>query len=1020
MNLLNENTSTQKLIIPLVKAVSINKTLNIWVCNVCSISAKTNESAKRKDYIINQIKMHWPDVIILLETNHSNDPHILSDFYDNHFTPPSENKGVVLLTKKILGCEQIAFLENRAIAVKSRVILNLVIIGIYCPYPILKPSTIEFIRKFQSNFWFVAGDFESFGKDIIEHLDLGFWGDVEFTRECNNVKTKTEYIGCFYNKPDIERLEKISDHYLLQSKFDTTWEGAHIKFPPRISRKYAFCSLLDYQSKAAIELRANWPKNNFFDVIHDLIPVIPRSFIIYKKDISLDDINRAVYSKYKKQRNEQIRITLKKALINNDAKTVASISSKILNIPRKTKSAISILGITNSDGKIAIGDDSNLIIIDFYRRLFNSSPNNNKAKGTGSIEYDENVFEKAFLKLGRKKAMSCDQFPDELLDITYIKKKLKQDFKEIVQTGNIPQYLKHGRLCLLSKEKGNAFPNIENTRPIIILSALYKLLEIYWLIFTEEKILQNISDYQIGFKKHGSTQFNICLLKKWMKNSKKSLILFVDVNKAYDHISREKLYDILSYIGIPREYTEFYINMTTNMKIFIDDSHYIDYTTGVPQGSCISPILFNLYYDKALKKLNPYSDLLLAYADDASICLTHLENLTDIQNILEKWEYDFNLKVNNNKTECILYYVKRPENLKYNVCETFKYLGTNIFNNKSQFTITFIKQQISLIAKKVKYLSFHLCPIKIKKLIVSWWFLSILLYNQISNLYLKYISVEEFSNLAMAKIKAILGINKHVKQLFVKNLLNINLENTINRMISKMNKYNPFKDLKLNEIIYNYDSTIEMEQLNKSKFWNYILSYLDIEINSFYSLFERVWWKNKEGKIKCKICNKNLSFFHLKESHENDFLFTKSSGFTWIQEICDSFDFIGSLLKRNIDKISGVVFITGIYNDAIQCKQKAIENLGIIENSYYKKKKQSLNDKNKSNIKKQGKAQFNNKLIKNITTPTTEKDKMAPKNSKGENEEDHAKEGYEEEKASKIIDTKSKKLRKNIKSKKNH
>jgi len=81
---------------------------------------------------------------------------------------------------------------------------------------------------------------------------------------------------------------------------------------------------------------------------------------------------------------------------------------------------------------------------------------------------------------------------------------------------------------------------------------------------------------------------------------------------------------------------------------------------------------------------------------------------------------------------------------------------------------------------------------------------------------------------------------------------------------------------------------------------NVILSTL----NNFYTVFQRTWWETKK-KIICKKCNCNLSLFHLEQKHKEDYPFLSSEGFVWIKEIAGNYDFIGSLLKRRIDKKDG-------------------------------------------------------------------------------------------------------------------
>jgi len=922
---------SEKRIIPISKILYVNKTMNIWVVNVRSISGKTDESAKRKDHVIDLIQKSWPEAIILIETNHEMEPRILPEFYDNFFTIPSKNKGIIILTKKLLACEKTDSLEDRGLVLKSRIISDFTLIGIYCPYYSLRDSSIEFLQKNQKGFWFIAGDMENYGNFIINNLDRDFWGDFEYSRETpDNKKTKTEYVGYFYEKPKITILEKISDHFLLNCEIHTKWEGLKISFPPQISRISAICSLMNYQSKATSAVLGNWPEVEFKKVITGLIPLQKRELKIYKKEISMNDISTHLSKHYKKIRNTKILCALKTALVSNNLKSVANIASKCLHIQRKGKKSLSVLGITGQDGKINVGDESIKIIKEFYGNLFNKYTKIDKKEEEKNefvpINFDENSFEEAMERLSFKKAMGYDQTPDEILKIPFIRKHVACFFEKMLKTGKIPQYLKYGRLCLLSKEKGNSFPCIENTRPIIILSCIYKLLELYWFTLNEDIIWNKIGFHQIGFRKKCGTQFNIILLKKSMKETKKSLVLFLDIKKAYDSVIREKLYDLLSYIGIPLEFVLFYKEMTTNMQIFICDNESISYTNGVPQGSCISPMLFNLYYEEALKKVSPFTELLLGYADDVAILLKKFTNLNIIQKELKNWDLDFNLIVHATKTEAILFNIENPENLEYPVCEKFVYLGTEIFNKKSQFTKTFIMNQINESAKTIKNLNLKMSTLKMRKLSVIWWYISKLLYKQISNIYLKNIPLDDFVQCANAKIKKLLNIHRSIPHNFVMNLLNIDIKKIAKNICLKIQKNCPTNIGKFfeEEIIVN--PNLEKKAFEETHYWNYIMSTLDININSFYTLFQKTWWDAKL-KIKCKVCNISLSFFHLEHNHKENYPFLNTDGFLWIKEVAEDFDFKGSLIKRKIGKNEGSKWIKNIMQIALETKDKAIKDL---------------------------------------------------------------------------------------------
>jgi len=205
------------------------------------------------------------------------------------------------------------------------------------------------------------------------------------------------------------------------------------------------------------------------------------------------------------------------------------------------------LGI-NKNNKVYISNDASEIIYEYYSNLFNNPERNIMRDNENTftqIEFNEIYWENALKKLSLHKAVSIDECPDEIIKIPCFKEKLKNEFKIILKTGNVPLYWKKARLHLLTKIRNCSFPEIENTRPIIILCFMYKLLELYWAEECYDKIWNNIRKSQIGFRKHYSTHINISKIKKWIENAKQGYIIFVDITKAYDFVIREKLYDLL-------------------------------------------------------------------------------------------------------------------------------------------------------------------------------------------------------------------------------------------------------------------------------------------------------------------------------------------------------------------------------------------------------------------------------------------------------------------------------------------
>lgn len=240
--------------------------------------------------------------------------------------------------------------------------------------------------------------------------------------------------------------------------------------------------------------------------------------------------------------------------------------------------------------------------------------------------------------------------------------------------------------------------------------------------------------------------------------------------------------------------------------------------------------------------------------------------------------------------------------------------------------------------------------LKMSKLSVLWWFLSKILYKQIANVYLKYIPLDVFVKCLNAKIKQLLNIHKFIPQKFVMNLLNLDIKKIVQNMCFKIQKNCPVNIGKFVDDENIIQLEIETKNLEEKRYWNHILSTLDVNINSFYSVFEYTWW-NANNKVKCKMCNTNLSLYHLDKHHKENYPFLNTDGFMWLKEVAVNFDFIGTLLKRKIDVKYGSSWIKQNINDALETKQKAINELADNKVIIPKTKTEKTN-KNKEKIKK--------------------------------------------------------------------
>jgi len=109
-----------------------------------------------------------------------------------------------------------------------------------------------------------------------------------------------------------------------------------------------------------------------------------------------------------------------------------------------------------------------------------------------------------------------------------------------------------------------------------------------------------ISENQFGFRPGRSTIEAIHLLLRFMecyRDRKMDLhMAFIDIEKAYDRVSREVLRRCLEKKGVWREYTrvirDMYEGVRTRVRTVIGDTEDFPVDIGLHQGSALSPFLF--------------------------------------------------------------------------------------------------------------------------------------------------------------------------------------------------------------------------------------------------------------------------------------------------------------------------------------------------------------------------------------------------------------------------------------------
>ena len=174
--------------------------------------------------------------------------------------------------------------------------------------------------------------------------------------------------------------------------------------------------------------------------------------------------------------------------------------------------------------------------------------------------------------------------------------------------------------------------------------------------------MQNkFSKHLTGFRKNHSTQnASLVMSEKWKTISNKKLrvgALFMDLSKAFDTLDHSLLLAKLSAYCFDNNSLSFVRSYLTNRiqrcKIENHFSNWREITTGVPQGSILRPLLFNIFINDIFLLVE--SSNICNYADDNTLFAfgkTFDEVTRKLQNdflILDEWFFNNFLVLNSDK-----------------------------------------------------------------------------------------------------------------------------------------------------------------------------------------------------------------------------------------------------------------------------------------------------------------------------------------------------------------------------------
>ena len=272
-------------------------------------------------------------------------------------------------------------------------------------------------------------------------------------------------------------------------------------------------------------------------------------------------------------------------------------------------------------------------ILEFIESLPNSSRENGAVFQLRQVSY-ENVL-KQLKALRNDTSTGPDGIPVRYIKLVQdsLSSPLTHIINAFIESNNFPSSWKCARIVPINKVPTPVEKS--DFRPIAILPALSKIFE--RLVCSQViEFIENTHLYKdtvTGFRKGYSTGSALLKLRDdirtAMKSGELSIIVLIDFSKAFDTISHETLIQTLHKCDFSKDFMRWTLSYLTNRKQFIqiDDKTSKKMTNlfGVPQGSILGPLFFNLYVN-GLQDTLPSKTI--QYADDTTVYTSCKPNYT--------------------------------------------------------------------------------------------------------------------------------------------------------------------------------------------------------------------------------------------------------------------------------------------------------------------------------------------------------------------------------------------------------
>ena len=254
----------------------------------------------------------------------------------------------------------------------------------------------------------------------------------------------------------------------------------------------------------------------------------------------------------------------------------------------------------------------------------------------------------------------------------------------------------------------------KNWRPIALLNSIFKLLELTFRPTLVHKIDPKLSDTQFGFREKRSTLDPVLILREIVSrqrfiNPLKPTPVFIavlDFKGAFDSVPRSVVWSkLFTQFGVRHPVLYIIKNLFSGIKgkarLRFQDTKFFDLIEGVVQGSVLGPILFSIFINDLLEKLQKTRHgfklakkiiSVLAYADDLILIAKTPKGLQSLLDIAGRWSRKNGMEFGLSK--CL--------------CATFNATGSKIVDRYSFYLYGVKLENIYLKTTAEKYLGIQL------------------------------------------------------------------------------------------------------------------------------------------------------------------------------------------------------------------------------------------------------------------------------------------------------------------------